>query len=297
MASSPSKRELLSTRFRVTGMDCPSCTKEIEAEVKKIDCVREVKVSLASQIMTVQSDTSDACLETVEGAVKKLGYQLSRLQAENAIREPNGVEELPSKLSHVTRAYRRALWTVFLLNAGYGVIELVAGFFANSQALKADALDFIGDGLITFLGLLAITWSLRWRARVALLQGLFLGALGLAVMITTAYRIFFTILPKAELMGAFGAIALLVNIASAAVLVPHRAGDANARAIWLFSRNDAIGNIAVVIAALLVAWSGTPWPDYLVALIIAGLFLHSAWLIVKDARGELNAFANRPRSE
>lgn len=278
-------------------MDCPSCTKEIETEVKTNDCVQSVKVSLASQIMTVQSDASEACLQSVEGAVKKLGYQILRVTESVLDEGSSEAEALPTKLSHVTPAYRRALWTVFLLNAGYGVIEVVAGYFAKSQALKADALDFIGDGLITFLGLLAINWSLRWRARAALIQGLFLGALGLAVVVTTVYRVFFRILPEAELMGLFGGIALFINIVSAAVLARHRAGDANARAIWLFSRNDAIGNIAVVISAALVAWSGTPWPDYLVAFIIAGLFLHSAWLIVKDARGELKSFGEEARSD
>lgn len=297
MVSSPNKRELLSTRFRITGMDCPSCTKEIEVEVKKIECVRDVKVSLASQIMTVESEASKACLESVDATIKKLGYQASRLEGEGPIREPSEGEEIPHTLSHVTPAYRRALWTVFLLNAGYGVIEIVAGFIAKSQALKADALDFIGDGLITFLGLLAISWSLRWRARAALIQGIFLAALGMAVLVTTAYRVFFSVLPEAELMGAFGAIALLVNVAAAIVLLRHRAGDANARAIWLFSRNDAIGNIAVVISAGLVAWLGTPCPDYIVAIVIAGLFLHSAWLIVKDARTELNTFTNRAHSK
>jgi len=278
-------------------MDCPSCTKEIETEVKTIDCVQDAKVSIASQILTVDSEASEACLQSVEAAVRKLGYEISKVKANVSSGGQSNDAELPHKLSHVTPAYRQALWTVFLLNAGYGVIELVAGFFAKSQALKADALDFIGDGLITFLGLLAIGWSLRWRARAALIQGIFLGALGLAVIITTAYRLFFNILPEAELMGAFGGIALLVNIASAVVLLRHRAGDANARAIWLFSRNDAVGNIAVVISAALVAWSGTPWPDYLVAFIIAGLFLHSAWLIVKDARRELKGFANTSHSE
>jgi cation diffusion facilitator family transporter len=194
---------------------------------------------------------------------------------------------MPKALSHITAVYRRALWTVVLLNVGYGLVEIVAGFMARSQALKADALDFLGDGLITCLGILAMKWSLRWRARSALIQGIFLGALGCAVLGTTIYRIFALAEPQAGLMGIVGAIALLVNVAAAVVLIPHRAGDANVRAVWLFSRNDAIGNVAVVLAAGLVAWTGTPWPDLVVAVVIAGLFLHSSWSIIRDALSDL----------
>lgn len=179
--------------------------------------------------------------------------------------------------------YRRALWIVVLLNAGYGVVEMAGGFLADSQALKADALDFLGDGLITFFGIVALAWPREWRARAALTQGVFLAAMGVGVLAAAAYRVFVLRQPDAELMGAFGAVALLVNFAAAAVLLPHRAGDVNARAIWLFSRNDALGNVAVVMAAGLVALTGTRWPDLIVAAAIAGLFLQSAWEIIRSA--------------
>ena len=93
------------------------------------------------------------------------------------------------KAGHKSERYRRALWTVVVLNAGYGVAEMIGGFIAASQSLKADALDFLGDGIITALGVVAIGWNLAWRARAALLQGLFLGALGLGVLLTTGYRV------------------------------------------------------------------------------------------------------------
>ena len=201
--------------------------------------------------------------------------------------EASDDDELPKDLSHITPAYKRALWIVVALNVGYGLVEIVGGFLAGSQALKADALDFLGDGLITFLGLLAIGWSLLWRARSALIQGLFLGLLGLGVVASTIYRMIVQLPPEAELMGLFGIVALVVNVLAAAVLIPHRTGDANVRAVWLFSRNDAIGNAAVVVAAGLVTWTGTVWPDLVVALVIAGLFLHSSWSIIRDARADL----------
>lgn len=196
-------------------------------------------------------------------------------------------DDLPKDLAHITPAYRRALWIVIGLNVGYGLVEMAGGFISGSQALKADALDFLGDGLISFLGLLAIGWSLPWRARSALLQGLFLAALGVGVLATTGYRVLVLNQPEAELMGLFAIVALAVNVAAAAVLIPHREGDANVRAVWLFSRNDAIGNLAVVIAAGLVWWSGTAWPDLAVAVVIAGLFLQSAWSIIRNAHADL----------
>lgn len=270
-------------QYRVTGMDCSSCAAKIEGATRKISGVNEVKVSIASQVMTLDVAEPDVQLPEVERAVTGLGYHLQRLDTE----ADGENDELPKDMSHVTPAYRRALWIVVLLNVGYGIVEAVGGFWSGSQALKADALDFLGDGLITFLGLLAIGWSLAWRARSALIQGLFLGVLGLAVLADTAYRVLVLHTPEAELMGLFGLIALAVNVAAAAVLVPHRAGDANVRAVWLFSRNDAIGNAAVVVAAGVVAWTDSPWPDLVVAVVIAGLFLQSAWSIVRDARSDL----------
>lgn len=271
-------------RYRITGMDCASCAAKIEKAARGVG-VEDVKVSTATQIMTLR--TQPGRLAEVERAVTGIGYQLDRLDAPRAASGADDDDELPKDLSHITPAYKRALWIVVALNVGYGLVEVVGGFLAGSQALKADALDFLGDGVITFLGLLAIGWSLVWRARSALIQGLFLGALGLGVLASTIYRMIVQLPPEAELMGLFGIMALVVNVLAAAVLIPHRTGDANVRAVWLFSRNDAIGNAAVVVAAGLVAWTGTAWPDLVVALVIAGLFLHSSWLIIRDARADL----------
>lgn len=198
-------------------------------------------------------------------------------------------DDLLKDLGAVAPGFKRALWIVVLLNLGYAVCEIVGGFIAGSQALKADALDFLGDGAITSLGLIAIGWKPTWRARLALTQGLFLAALGVGVLITTLYRIFVIGKPEPELMGALGAVAVIINILSAVVLIPHRSGDASVRAIWLFSRNDAIGNVVVVIAAGLVAWTGTQWPDLIAATVIASLFLQSSWSIIRHARHDLRS--------
>ncbi len=266
-------------RYRVTGMDCPSCAAKVERAVRSAG-IDDVRVSIASQIMTLRPDDPRSQLPHVERAVTDLGYQL------DGIEDGRDGAQAGSQ-SHVTSQYKRALWVVILLNVGYGIIEIIGGFIAGSQALKADALDFLGDGLITSLGLLAIGWSLTWRALSALVQGVFLGALGVGVLASTAYRVIVLNQPNAELMGVLGAVALVVNVLAAFALLPHRNGDANVRAVWLFSRNDAIGNVAVVAAAGLVAWTGTAWPDLVVAAIIAGLFLQASWVIVRDAQADL----------
>lgn len=257
--------------YRVVGMDCASDAAEVERAVRSLRGVEEARVSTTTHLLTVRLDGSAASAAQVEGAVEGIGFGL----------------EVPGTGRSEAPGYRRALWTVVALNLGFGVVEMTGGFVSRSQALKADALDFLGDGSITFLALLAIGWSLRARARVAFLQGLFLGALGLGVVVTTAARLLAGRPPEAEVMGVLGVIALVVNVASAAVLVPHRSGDANARAVWLFSRNDAIGNVAVIAAAAAVAATDASWPDLLVAFALAALFLHSAGVILRDAWREL----------
>ena len=270
-------------RYRITGMDCGDCAAKIEKAVRKLPGVAEARVSIATSLMTLKLDDPNRRAPEIEKTVESLGYRLDR-QRDDAVADD---DDLPKDLSHITPGYKRALWLVVLINVGYGLVETVAGFVAGSQALKADALDFMGDGLITFLGLMAVGWSLAWRARSALIQGVFLGLLGAGVLLNTAYRVLVVNRPEAEIMGVFGLIALAANVVAALLLLPHRGGDANARAVWLFSRNDALGNLAVVVAAGLVAWTNTAWPDLVVAVIIAGLFLQSSWLIVRHARADL----------
>lgn len=272
-------------RYHVTGMDCSSCAAKVEGAARKVEGVADVKVSIASQIMTLEVDDPARRLPAVETSVTSLGYQLDRLR--EAGEADGDDDDHISDLSHVTPAYKRALWIVVLLNAGYGVVEIVGSFLAGSQALQADALDFVGDGMISFLGLIAVGWGLAARAKAALLQGIFLALLGFGVIGSTLYRIFVEHEPQTMLMAGFAAVACVVNILAAVVLIPHRKGDANVRAVWLFSRNDAIGNLAVVAAAGVVWWVQSPWPDLAVAFIIAGLFLQSAWSIIRDARQDL----------
>ena len=169
-----------SVQYRVTGMDCASCAAKIEKAVRSAG-VTSQRISTASQILSLDVLPGDERLTAVELAVSDAGYHLDRLRSESP-------DEPDEAKPHLTVGYRRALWIVIILNVGYGVIEMIGGFLAGSQALKADALDFLGDGLITLLGVMAIGWSLLWRARSALIQGLFLGALGFGVLANTTWR-------------------------------------------------------------------------------------------------------------
>lgn len=192
------------------------------------------------------------------------------------------------KFDGLSSAYRRALWAVIAINAAMFLIEMSAGVLSGSQALKADALDFLGDTATYGISLLVIGMPLIWRSRAALLKGLSLGAMGLWVLGSTAYQFLVLGVPRAEVMGAIGLLALVANLSSVLLLLEYRDGDANVRSVWLCSRNDAIGNLAVVLAAAGVWTTSTAWPDLIVAGIMASLFLFSSIGIVRQAMGELD---------
>jgi Co/Zn/Cd efflux system component len=179
--------------------------------------------------------------------------------------------------------YRRRLIAVIAINAVMFLVEMAAGQISGSQALQADALDFFADSLTYGASLWVIGMSLRTRSVVALVKGLSLAAMGLWVFGSTIYRVFVVGVPSAEIMGLVGFLALAANIASVLILMRYRDGDANVRSVWLCSRNDAIGNVAVMVAAIGVWGSATAWPDLAVAAIMAGLFLTSAVKILGQA--------------
>ncbi|NQV86106.1 MAG: cation transporter [Woeseiaceae bacterium] len=187
----------------------------------------------------------------------------------------------------ISTAYRRVLWVVIAINGTMFLVEIVFGMFAESQALKADALDFLGDTATYSISLFVIGMPLIWRSRAALFKGASLGVMGLWVMGSTAYHAVVVGAPQAEVMSAIGFVALTANLASVLLLLKYRDGDANMRSVWLCSRNDAIGNLAVILAAGGVWASGTVWPDLIVAGIMATLFLTSSVQIVRRARAEL----------
>lgn len=194
-----------------------------------------------------------------------------------------------AKFEGLSPEYKRRLWIVIALNATMFAVEMAAGHLAGSQALQADALDFFGDAMTYAISLAVIGASVRVRTTAALAKGLSLFVMGLWVFGSTLYRVFAIGVPEAEIMGIVGFLALATNIASVLLLVRYKDGDANVRSVWLCSRNDAIGNVAVLIAALGVWGTASGWPDLIVAGIMASLFLSSSFQIVRQALSEARA--------
>lgn len=191
-----------------------------------------------------------------------------------------------AKFEGVSDDYKRRLWIVIAINAAMFAVEMTAGQLARSQALQADALDFLGDALTYGISLAVIGASIRIRTNAALVKALSLLLMGLWVLGSTIYRVIYVGVPEAEIMGMIGLLALIANLASVMLLIRYKDGDANVRSVWLCSRNDAIGNVAVMIAALGVWGTATGWPDLIVAGIMASLFLSSATQIFRQALAE-----------
>ncbi|MBB3472463.1 cation transporter [Sphingomonas sp. BK345] len=195
------------------------------------------------------------------------------------------------------RPWRRALWIALALNAGMFMIEIAAGVSAGSVSLRADALDFLGDTANYAISLGVAGSAPRWRARAALAKGGSLLLLGAWILGSTVWMALRGTLPKAETMGAIGALALVANLLCAALLWRHRHGEANRRSVWICSRNDAIGNVAVVAAALGVFGTRTAWPDIAVAAILAGLGLSGGGQIMRQALTELREDRSVPATD
>ena len=183
--------------------------------------------------------------------------------------------------------YRRALWAALLINGTMFVIEIVAGLMAGSVSLQADALDFLGDVANYGISLFVIGMALHYRAKAALVKGMTMGLFGLWIISAVVVHIVYGTLPHAATMGKVGFMALVANGIVFGLLWTSRKGDSNMRSAWLCSRNDVIGNLAVLFAAVGVFGTGRGWPDVVVAAIMATLGLHSAVQVVRHALEEL----------
>jgi Co/Zn/Cd efflux system component len=189
---------------------------------------------------------------------------------------------------------RQVLWIALVLNAAMFAVEIGAGLAAKSVALQADALDFLGDAATYAISLAVLGRPLRWRAGAAMLKGVSLGALGIWVAVATVLSALAQPLPDHTVMGGVGVLALVVNAIVAVMLFRMRGGDANLRSAWLCSRNDAIGNLAVLAAALGVFGTATVWPDLIVGAVMAALALSASVSILRQARAEWRSEAIAP---
>ncbi|MDP8919171.1 MAG: cation transporter, partial [Pseudomonadota bacterium] len=189
------------------------------------------------------------------------------------------------------QAYRRVLWAVLGINAAMFLAEIGAGLAAGSASLQADALDFLGDAGNYAVSLFVVGMALRYRAMAAVAKGATMAAFGLWVIGITAWHAVHGTLPHVFTMGVVGVTALAANAASFGLLWAHRGGDANMRSAWVCTRNDVLGNLAVLLAALGVFGTGAGWPDLVVATIMAGLALQGAWMVLRQSLAELRSMA------
>jgi Co/Zn/Cd efflux system component len=186
-------------------------------------------------------------------------------------------------------AFKRVLWIVLAINAVMFLVEIGAGLAAGSASLQADALDFLGDAANYAISLFVAGAALRYRSTAALAKGGTMGLFGLWVIGTVIRHSIAGTVPEPLTMGVVGFVALAANAACFGLLWAYREGDANMRSVWICSRNDVLGNLAVLLAALGVFGTGTGWPDLIVATIMAGLAIQGAFLVVRHALEELNA--------
>ena len=192
--------------------------------------------------------------------------------------------------------FRKVLWVALWVNTLMFGVEIVGGLHAGSVSLLADAVDFAGDAANYALSLSVLSLGLLWRARAALVKGVTMAVYGLLVLAKTGWSAAFGVPPEAYTMGAIGMLALIANLSVAVMLYRFRGGDANMRSVWLCSRNDAIVNLAIILAALGVLGSGTRWPDLLVAAVVSGLALASARTVIRQARGEISTASREPNA-
>lgn len=183
--------------------------------------------------------------------------------------------------------YRRILWIALFVNALMFLLEVGGGVSSGSVSLLADAIDFFGDAVNYGLSLAVLAMGLAARARAALFKAATMIVFGVAVLVRAAWSAWSGAAPEPLTMGVIGALALLANVGVAMLLYAYREGDANMRSVWLCTRNDAIGNVAVLVAAVGVFGSGTRWPDLLVAAVMAVLALTAGLSVLRQARREL----------
>lgn len=193
--------------------------------------------------------------------------------------------------------YRRALWIALIVNAAMFVVEITAGMHARSTSLLADAVDFFGDAANYGLSLLALAMAIQWRSRVALVKGWCMGGFGIFVIAKALWSAIAGASPEPLVMGTIGILALAANLGVAALLYAYRTGDANMRSVWLCTRNDAIGNVAVMLAAAGVFGTGSGWPDWLVAMLMGALALSASASVLRQARVELADLSSTLRHE
>jgi Co/Zn/Cd efflux system component len=216
-----------------------------------------------------------------------VNLHLKRIPIMSALHDHSHQHDTPEAISDPT--YRKILWFALLVNTAMFAIELGAGFRSGSVSLLADAIDFLGDAANYGVSLAVLSMAMVWRSKAALLKGACMLGFGVFVLGKTVWAAKTGLVPEAATMGVIGFLALTANVIVALMLYNYRTGDANMRSVWLCSRNDAFGNIAVMLAALGVFGTGTAWPDLAVAAGMACLAIWGGCSVIQHARHELKS--------
>lgn len=188
---------------------------------------------------------------------------------------------------HQSPKYKKALWIVLILNLSMFFVEIVMGVKSGSTSLLSDSLDFLGDSANYLISLIVLPMALSYRAKASMVKGLTMGGFGLFILMTTIYRVFYGEMPSYSEMSIVGFLALLINVSALLILLKFRDGDSNVRSVWVCSRNDAIGNVAVILASMAVYFFQSKYPDLIVAFVLAFLALQASQEIIKRAWAEL----------
>lgn len=183
--------------------------------------------------------------------------------------------------------FKKAVLIALFLNFSMFIFEVISSYLANSSSLKADSLDFLGDSANYVISLYVLSKTAQIRSKASLIKGFTMVLFSVWVFSDIFINLANNNFPKSEIMGWTGLLAFTVNISVAFLLYKHRDGDSNMKSVWICSRNDAIGNLAVIIAAFCVAYFKTNLPDILVAFLMAGLSGYSGINIIRLASSEL----------
>ena len=187
----------------------------------------------------------------------------------------------------IAQKHKSTLWIVLFLNLGMFVVEAIYGWLASSNALWADSLDMLGDAIIYGVSLMVLNRETVWRNRAALLKGYLMAALAFSIMLFSFYRFYNPVMPGVEMMGIIAILAFAANVICLFLLTRHKNDDINMRSSWICARNDVLVNLSVLVAAGGVAWTGSPWPDLVISMLICSFILKSSLGIIKEAQEEL----------
>jgi hypothetical protein len=258
--------------FRIPGMDCPSEEQMIRLRLADAP-VAALAFDLSGRRLTVDHDGDP---QAILACLLPLGYG-AELAESRALAAGEAQAAAPAD----DAAEARVLWTLLAINALMFVVELAAGLWARSAGLVADAMDMFADAAVYGVALYAVGRAVRHKLAAARLAGGLQVVLALGALAEVLRRIVTGAMPEPVGMMGIALLALAANVACLVLIARHREGGVHMKASYIFSANDVIANLGVIGAGALVAWLGTPWPDWIIGLLIAAVVLAGAVRILR----------------